>query len=77
MSRIEKTCGKTVSKRIKSSNLVTEFIDGTKLFWVSASESSKGFRFGKMWCDKKIDREIFDLVIMPSYFGNYEDIIWV
>lgn len=35
MSEIEKTCGKTVSKRIKSSNvptLVTEFTDGTKLF---------------------------------------------
>lgn len=78
MSEIEKTCGKTISKKIQSKyELVTEFTDGTRLSWVKALESSRGFKFGKMWCDKKIDREIFDLVIMPCYFGEYEDIVWM
>ena len=57
--------------------LKTEFTDGTKLIWVDASESSKGFRFEKMWCDERIDKETFDLLIAPSYFGKYENIIWV
>lgn len=80
MSTIEKTCGKTVSKRFQSRNtltLVTEFTDGTRLTWVKASESSRGFKLGKMWCDKNINREIFDLVIMPCYIGKYEDIIFL
>lgn len=78
ISGIEKTCGKTVSKKIQSKHeLKTEFTDGTKLIWVETSESSKGFRFGKMWCDERIDKEIFDLLIATSYFGKYENIIWV
>ena len=80
MSGIEKTCGKTVSKKFQSRKtltLETDFTDGTRLIWVKGSESSRGFKFGKMWCDKNIDREIFDLVIMPSYFGEYEDIVWM
>lgn len=44
---------------------------------MDASESSKGFRFEKMWCDERIDKETFDLLIAPSYFGKYENIIWV
>lgn len=60
ISVIEKTCGKAVSKKIQNRfELVTEFTDGTRLIWVKASESSRGLKFGKMWCDEKIDREIF------------------
>lgn len=78
MSGIEKNCGKTISKKNQSRfELVTIFTDGTKLSWVKASESSRGFRFGKMWCDERIDRRIFDDVIMPCYLGKYEDIIWI
>lgn len=78
MSGIEKTCGKTVFKKFQSKyELKTEFTDGTKLIWVKASEFSRGFKFGKMWCDERINREIFDYVIMPSYFGKYEDIIFL
>lgn len=77
MSGIEKTCGKAVSKRIKSEyELVTEFTDGTKLRWMKASEPSIGFRFGKIWCDERINKEFFNTVIMPCYTGKYEDIIW-
>ncbi len=80
MSEIEKVCSKTVSKRIKSSNvptLTTEFRDGTKLFWLRASEQAIGFRFGKMWCDERINKEFFNTVIMSCYTGKYEDIIWM
>ncbi len=80
MSGIEKTCGKTVSKKFQSKNaltLTTEFTDGTKLFWVRASESSIGFRFGKMWCDERINKEFFNTVIMSCYTGKYEDIVWM
>ena len=75
-----KDFSKTVSKKFQSRKtltLETDFTDGTRLIWVKGSESSRGFKFGKMWCDKNIDREIFDLVIMPSYFGEYEDIVWM
>lgn len=78
MSEIEKTCGKTVSKKFQNKyELKTEFTDGTKLIWVKASESSRGFKFGKMWCDEKIDKNIFSSVIMPCYTGKHKDIIWV
>lgn len=78
MPKIELSCGKTVIRKIRSnSELRTEFSDGTILTWVRGTESSRGHRFGKMWCDKEIDKRIFDCVIMPHYFGEREDIIWI
>lgn len=78
MSGIEETCGKTVSKKFHSKyELRTEFTDGTKLIWVEASKSFRGFRFGKMWCDERIDKKFFNTVIMPCYTGEYEDIIFL
>lgn len=78
MLEIEKTCGKIISKKFQNEYEVrTEFTDGTTLKWVRAAESSRGFKFEKMWCDEKIDKEIFNTVIMPCYTGEYEDIIWV
>lgn len=69
---------KNILRRIRSKNeLVTEFTDGTTLRWVRASENSRGRKFGKMWCDKNIDKNIFECVIMPMYFGKREDINWV
>lgn len=78
MLGIEKTCGKTVYKKFNNKHeLRTEFTDGTTLKWVSALESSRGFKFGRMWCDEKIDKNIFSSVIMPCYTGKHKDIIWV
>ena len=80
MSGIEKTCGKTVSKKFQSRKtltLETNFTDDTKLFWLRASEQAIGFRFGKMWCDERINKEFFNTVIMSCYTGKYEDIIWM
>lgn len=78
MSKIELSCGKNVSRKLHSKfELRTEFSDGTILTWVRASESSRGCKFGKMWCDKNIDKRVFDCVILPCYFGKREDIIWI
>lgn len=75
---IEKSCGKTKSKKILGNHkMITEFTDGTVLRWVPAKDFQKGFRCEKMWCDKNIDQEILNCVILPFYLGRYEDIIWV
>lgn len=48
MSGIEKTCGKTVSKKFHSKyELRTEFTDGTKLIWVKHQNRSEDLDSGK------------------------------
>ena len=69
---------KNILRRIQSKNeLCTEFDDGTILRWVKASDNARGRKFGKMWCDKNINKDIFEHVIMPMYFGKREDINWI
>lgn len=69
---------KDILRRVQSKNeLFTEFTDGTLLRWVKASDNAKGHKFGKMWCDKNIDKDVFECVIMPMYFGKIEDINWI
>ena len=76
---IEALCGKDIVKRRKSKTggICTYFADGTTLRWVPARESSRGQRYNKMWCNKNIDKEILNCVIMPCYRGKKEDIIWI
>ena len=75
---IEKSCGKEVSIRTQSkNNIYTKFTDGTVLKWIIASENARGNKIGKMWCDKNIDEDILNTIIMPMYFGKREDIIWI
>lgn len=78
INQIERDSGKEVSKRIQSRfDLITEFTDGTVLRWVRASASSRGHKFGKMWCDKNINIDVFRTVILPCYWGELKDIIWI
>ena len=78
MNNIAGECGLTVSRKIHSkSNCRIEFTDGTVIRWVPARESYRGFKFGKMWCDDSLSKEILDRVVMSSYFGKREDIIWM
>ena len=78
LEEIEQSCGKTISRKfIRSYEMRTEFTDGTVLRWIPAKKFLKRIKFGKMWCDKNIDREILKCVILPQYFGRYEEIIWV
>lgn len=75
---IEKSCGKIPSKKtLGNHKMVTEFTDGTILKWIYMPESLRAYKFGKMWCDESIDKEILDCIILPRYFGKYEEIIWV
>lgn len=79
ISNIEISSGKEIlrRKRIKDFEICTYFTDGTTLRWVEASESSKAQRYGKMWCDKNINKNVLKCVIMRCYFGKKEDIIWL
>lgn len=78
MDDIESSCGKTVSRRIRSKyELRTEFTDGTILRHMRASDSIRGYKFDKMWCDKTIDEEYLHRVIIPMYSGKLADIIWL
>ncbi len=78
IANIEISSEKEILRRIQSRNeLRTEFSDGTLLRWVGASDSAKGHKFGKMWCDKHINEDILKCRILPMYFGKKEDIIWV
>lgn len=76
---IEKESGKEVLRRRVGRALGIEvtFKDGTVLRWVPASDSSRARKFGKMWCDKNIDKDILRDVIMCCYYGKREDIIWI
>lgn len=78
MYEIEQTSQKEVLSRLRNKHyMLTEFTDGTTLKWVKASDSSRGQKFGKMWCDKNINEDILRCVIMPMYYGKKEDIIWI
>lgn len=78
IAKIERSSEKEILRRIQSTHeLRTEFTDGTLLRWLSASDSAKGQKIGKMWCDKNINEDIFKSVIMPMYLGKREDIIWI
>ena len=78
INNIKVECGKEVSKMKQNKNeLQVDFTDGTTLRWVKASDTSRGQKFGKMWCDKTINRDIFNCVICPCYYGKREDIIWL
>ena len=78
MADIEAECGKTAVRKIQSKQeLRTEFDDGTVLRWVRASNNSRGIKFGRIWCDKTINKEILDYIILPQYYGRREDIIWL
>ena len=75
---IEESSGKEILRRMRTKHEIrTEFTDGTLLRWVRASDSSRGQKFGKMWCDKNINEDVLRCVIMPMYFGKREDIIWL
>lgn len=78
IASIEESSGKEILRRIQTKHEIrTEFTDGTLLRLVNASDNAKGHKFGKMWCDKNIDKDVFECVIMPMYFGKIEDINWI
>lgn len=78
ITAIEWSTNKDILRRIQTRNeLRTEFHDGTILKWIRLSDSARGQKIGKMWCDKNIDKDTFESVIMPIYYGNRENILWL
>lgn len=78
IDEIVSSCGKEISRRfICKNDIRIEFTDGTMLRHIRASDSSRGNKFSKMWCDKDINRDILYCVIMPNYFGGRDDIVWL
>ena len=78
IENITSSCDKEISRKIISRNEIRiEFNDGTILCHIRASENSRGHKFGRMWCDKDIDRDVLHCVIMPMYLGNRDEIIWL
>lgn len=75
---IVSSCGKEVSRRMISRYMLRiEFTDGTVLQHIRASENARGNKIGKMWCDKSVNRDILNCVILPMYFGEQNDIVWL
>lgn len=77
ISNIENSSDKEILRRIIGKyELRTDFSDGTQLRWIQTSCSARGYRFGKLWCDKEINKVVLEQVILPMYFGEIEDIVW-
>ena len=78
MQRIENTYKHPVSVKKQSiKDISIVFCDGIVVRWVRPTDNFHGFRIGKMWCDRTIDLDFLDKVIMPMYTGREDDIEWV
>ena len=54
------------------------FEDGNHLIWIGHTDNFKGFRFHHLWCDKNINQEYLEQVILPmACYMKYEDIVWI
>lgn len=74
---IEQTYGKNILRKFNNGQMIsTIFEDGVSLRWIPATTSSRGYRFGKMWCDRTISDEI-RWYIYPMFFGREDDIVWL
>ena len=41
-------------------------------------ENFRGFRFHRLWCDKDVDKDYLECVILPmACYMKYEDIVWI
>lgn len=79
MENIAKTCGKDVLHKIYNANTLVaiDFKDGTTLRRIPTTTSARGCRIGKLFCDSRIDPNVFREIIAPMYRGNAADIIWI
>ena len=78
MNDIEATSGKIVKQRVRGKReMYTFFTDGTFVKWIDLNNYPRAQRFGKIWCNIHIDKDVFEQIIMPVYRGKIEDIIWL
>lgn len=69
---------KNILRKINSrqGTLIT-FEDGVSLRWIPATTSSRGYKFGKMWCDRTISDEMHWYIKYSMFFGSENDIVWL
>lgn len=78
MQRIENSYKHPVSVKKQSiKDISIVFCDGIVVRWVRPTDNFHGFRIGKMWCDRTINLDFLDKVIMPMYTGREDDIEWI
>ena len=78
MLKIGYSYDKDIIRILEGKNeLRMEFSDGTVLRWFDPSRSGCAYKFGKMWCERNIDKDILSCVILPCYCGKCDDITWV
>ena len=78
MADIEESSGKEIFRKVRTKNqMLTEFTDGTLLRWIKVPDSSRGQRFGKLWCDMALSEDVLTYMVLPRYFGKIEDIVWL
>ena len=78
MQHIENSYKHPVSVKNQSiKDISIVFCDGVVVRWARPTDNFHGFRIGKMWCDRTIDLDFLDKVIMPMYMGREDDIEWI
>lgn len=53
------------------------FEDGFYVRWLRPVESVRGYKFGTLYMDEQLDKDILRTTFGSSYFGEYKDIVWV
>lgn len=72
INKIEKDYSSAIERKRP---LETEFIDGVILR--ALIPNSCGFRCEKLFCNRRISQEEFNLIVSPCYFGEGKDIVWL
>lgn len=63
--------------RSSKNEMFIGFPDGTTIQWWRINQYLQMMRCNKLWCDKEIDKMLFENVVKPNYFGRTQDIIWI
>lgn len=66
-----------ITIRIRENYAEVVYEDGVCLRWITPIANSKRFRFHRLWCDKDINRDYLERIILPMACMKYEDIIWI
>ena len=54
------------------------FEDGHYIRWIEPNNNCRGYRFHRLWCDKDINQDYLEQVILPmAVYMKYENIIWI
>lgn len=79
MKNIARTCGKDIASINFNEHSIPmiKFQDGTILRWLPSDERAMGYRYTKLFCNCRIDTNVFETILAPQYLGDTKDIIWL